>query len=559
MTEFDRPTFVRLEYLNPDGTWWVAHAGINLLNPRLYLEKLLARGVHARVIEKNEDWQDGEVLVLPETLLVLADTEWQSATKYGEQPEDYLGDGSHQDDQEEVTDMVDGLDALLAENGDPPLLILDPDTYDYVFDGHAGASPSGAERWMHCTSSLQMTREFLETLTPRQLAEQASGSSAARQGTTAHSAGEAAIRLALGEIDEDELDDILTSLALDPAEGEEYDEDMAEHVLEYTDLIQSYIDDRGADSVRVESRVGAIIPLSGSHEGESYTISGSLDCSILPTDAEPDLVVADYKHGKGVDVPVQENPQLRIYALGVLAEMDDDDIAMTETVTYYVVQPRSGGVKVWQEPLDDLLDWCWGELSEALTAALYGEEAEFNPSDSACQWCLAKGACPALTEQRVADGAKLFSVIQDAEEEDGPGAFPETALLDNVTLGELLKQVQDLTALEKDLKEEAQRRLHRGDEVPNFKLISYTPAREWVEGADEELDERYFKDPALLTPTQALALAKQARLGDEEVERLNSLIHEPTKRPIIAKESSNRKEWVGRDPADMFEVLGEDD
>ena len=66
-----------------------------------------------------------------------------------------------------------------AEKAGTSLFIGMPVTRDYIFDGHAGAGPSGAERWMNCTESLGAARRFLETLSPNQQAEFAVGGSAA--------------------------------------------------------------------------------------------------------------------------------------------------------------------------------------------------------------------------------------------------------------------------------------------------------------------------------------------------------------------------------------------
>lgn len=47
----DRPTFCRIEYWNPNtGEWEVGHAGINLMKPATYVQKLANTSI-ARVIE----------------------------------------------------------------------------------------------------------------------------------------------------------------------------------------------------------------------------------------------------------------------------------------------------------------------------------------------------------------------------------------------------------------------------------------------------------------------------------------------------------------------------
>lgn len=461
-----------------------------------------------------------------------------------------------------------------------------PDTRDYIFDSHAGAGPSGAERWMTCTESLGASRRFLETLSPNQQEVFATGGTAARQGTTAHAAAESEALLALGRIEESERDSTLLELTIEPGTDEEYSEEMGEYISEYVDLIRTYASERGDDHVMIEQRVEAVIALtcgSCGHEGtvhmcahdDIHVISGSADAVVLPTKAEPDLVVADLKYGAGIDVDVNENPQVRIYALGVLNLLTDDEGNLTtdvRTLTYIIAQPRLGGIKVYTETLDDLLDWSEDVLSPALTAALTGAGAVYAPSDTACQWCAARGSCAALAEQRVTAGADLFGTISEAEFAHGPGAFPETGELSNERLGSLLTQVTDLVAIKDALREEAQRRMHRGDPVPGFKLVGYTPPKKWEEDAGETLDPanvgalglstvqaQAMWQRKMLTPKQAVTVLKKQHGMDNAEQVLHDLMTHPVQKPVIAKEDDRRHEWKGAPPEQMFPDLDEEE
>lgn len=458
----------------------------------------------------------------------------------------------------------------------PPVFIGLPGVKDYLFNGHAGAGPSGAERWMNCTMSLSASRKFLETLTPNQQALWGQGNTAARQGTTAHSAAEAKAEFALGRTDESELDATLTELAFYPEnEDEAYDEEMSEYITEYVDLVKTYAQERSDDHVLIESRVEAAIPLTDLHEGEVYVIRGSADLAVMPVKgrvkkALRSLVVGDLKYGNGLDVDVEENPQIRIYALGVLDLLVGDDGQLPEwldEIVYHIVQPRLGGIKTWTETVDDLLTWRDETLAPALTKALYGanEGATFEPSDLACQWCPARGACPALAQARMDSATDLFDVVLEAEFEGEVGSVPDPTTLDDKRLGELLAQAKAVKDLYSDLREEAQRRLHRGATVPGFHLVNYTPARAWKGDAAKRLDPsltveegrlplpdealaKVWKDPVLVTPTQA-----QKVLGDEGYALIEALVDKPDKRPVISTGANdNRKKWEGKPPEAMF-------
>jgi hypothetical protein len=447
----------------------------------------------------------------------------------------------------------------LISKSEMPLFIGMPDVKDYIFDGHAGAGPSGAERWLTCTASVAASRAFLETLTPNQQAEFAKANIAARQGTTAHAAAEVEARFILGEVDEDEVDAILTELTIMPeTEGEAYDDEMAEYITEYTDLVKQYHD--AGHTVLIEHRVSAVVPLmtvDDDGDPEVYEVNGSGDFISLPTEEEPVLTVADLKYGENIYVDVDSNPQVRIYGLGALSELADPETGQLpdiEHIEYVIIQPRMGGITTWTESVEDLLTWRDDVLSPALTEVLGGQKAgaKFEPSELACKWCPARGTCAALAESRMAEAAEMFDVIVEAEFADGPGAIPDTGALTDDRLGEIYAQITGLTKIAADLKAELQRRLHRGHQVPGFHLVSYTPPRSWKPEAEEELTGiEDLWSAKLVTPTQALKI-----LDEQEQAEVNllELIDVPDKRPVVASVDDRRKPWEGKPPEEMFDI-----
>lgn len=452
------------------------------------------------------------------------------------------------------------------------LLIKSPDTLDYLFDGHAGAGPSASERWISCTGSLGLSREFLETLTPNQRVEFAKSGLAARQGTTAHKAAEAEAGAVLGLLTEDEVDQTLLELAVMPeTEGEAYNEEMGEWITEYVDLVKQYHDE--GRTVLIEQRVSAVVPLSGAYDGEVYEVPGSADMIVLPGETRvKELVIGDLKYGNGIDVDVDENSQARTYALGELSALADDEgnLPDIDRIVYHIIQPRLGGIKTWSESLDDLLDWRDEVLSPALTSALFGPEAgaELVPSEGACQWCPARGACPALALERMENATQVFDAIVDAEFVNGSGSLPDTALMDGPTLGSLLSKAEGLTKLVDELKAETQRRLYRGEDVDGYHLVNYSPKRYWSGEAEdclspanrdegvlpEEVARILWKPEELVSPTQALKL-----VGKGKEKLLEPFIVVPEKRPVAAKVTDRRKKWEGKSPEDMFDEIKEED
>lgn len=61
------PTLVRLEYLTPGG-WVVGHAGVNLLHPERYVERLAERKKFGRAIELDDMLQPTGQVWEPEEL-----------------------------------------------------------------------------------------------------------------------------------------------------------------------------------------------------------------------------------------------------------------------------------------------------------------------------------------------------------------------------------------------------------------------------------------------------------------------------------------------------------
>lgn len=442
-----------------------------------------------------------------------------------------------------------------------PLYEPEPDTLNYRFNGHWGAGPSASERWLTCTASLGASRRFLETLTVNQQREFSVASEAARQGTTAHRVGEVKALSLLGKMEQSAVDAELMELSILPLDGEEYTDEMEDYTNQYVDLIkQLHDEDR---EVLIETRVSAAVPLSGLWEDEVYEIVGSADAIALPTKKHKSLVVADLKYGNGIDVEVEENSQARIYALGALDLLTDDDGDLTvpvKTVEYYIVQPRLSGIKQWSESLDDLLDWRDDVLSPALTKALYGVDeagATYEPSPVACQFCQARGTCSALAEAQMDRAAELFDVIVETEFAEGSGAIPETGSLSNERIGALLAQADGLVKLRDSLKEEVSRRLYRGAEIPGYQLVCYTPPRKWTEGAIEELREHFPElfIEKIVTPKQGLAILKANNPDDEgAMDDLLSFIETQPIKPVVGTTDDRRKPWQGMAPESMFDI-----
>lgn len=158
---------------------------------------------------------------------------------------------------------------------------------------HALLSASSSHRWLACPPSARLCENYEDT-----------GSEYAQQGTDAHSLCEHKLKLSLG------------METKDPTEGLAfYDEEMEECACGYAEYVLSLVEEAKKNCkdpvVLIEQR----LDFSRFVE-EGF---GTGDCVII---ADGTLYIIDYKHGKGVEVSAEGNPQMMLYALGALELFD---------------------------------------------------------------------------------------------------------------------------------------------------------------------------------------------------------------------------------------------
>ena len=207
------------------------------------------------------------------------------------------------------------------------------------------------------------------------------------------------------------------------------------------------------------------------------------------------LHVWDYKHGAGIVVDVERNAQLMYYACGAL-----EDLGLWETVdrvVLHVVQPRGwhfdGAHRAWSISTDELLAWLEDELVPAMERATASRDTA---SGEHCRFCPARGrACP-----------QVLADIQEMEE------LMTAEKLTNDQLGRLMELFEVAKIANKAHRSDAYARMNGGAEVPGWKLVKARANREWKEGAEEALVEKFgrkraFEEPKLKSPAQIEKLA----------------------------------------------------
>lgn len=372
---------------------------------------------------------------------------------------------------------------------------------------HALLSASGSARWLECTPSAHLELQF-----PKK------SSSYADEGTAAHELCELSARYWLCEISEADYENKLSDLA----KGEYYNAEMQECAVDYGRFISETVKNTRAacpDAV-VELEVKNLDFSDWAPEG-----FGTGDCIIVADDL---LEIIDFKYGKGVRVEAENNPQMRLYALGAIklyGELYD-----IKRVRMSIIQPRiNREPSVSEITVEELLDWAENYVKPRAALAFAGE-GEFKPGEKTCKFCRAKEQCKARYEQNL----KLFDEA------------PDTLLITPDEAGAILEKAADIKAWLKDLENLVMGKLFEGEPVEGWKLVEGRSNRKYTdELAVAEAMKAAGYDEALLYERSLLGItAMEKAFGKKAVgEVLKDLIYKPQGKPTLAPAADKRPEF----------------
>jgi hypothetical protein len=225
------------------------------------------------------------------------------------------------------------------------------------------------------------------------------------------------------------------------------------------------------------------------------------------------LTIFDYKHGAGVVVGVENNHQLKFYAIGALQSHPGWRPREVELV---VVQPRAfnagdeEGVKRWSMPLLDIIEYPY-ELNEAIKATKE-PNAPLVPGDH-CRFCPASTICHAREAKFAEACAKDFEGMSLPEIADQPALN----IPDYEHMARVLAAYDELGAWISDLRTALDDHLLGGGKVEGWKVVEKIARRKWVADDGKVADwlELMFGvpreeacPPKLVTITEAKKLLK---------------------------------------------------
>lgn len=262
---------------------------------------------------------------------------------------------------------------------------------------HAVLSPSGADRWLHCTPSARLGEKYPDE-----------ENDYAREGTLAHEIAERCLRYMTKQIDRDEYNAQMKPLTLHKL----YYDGMVKDVEPYVHhVLEQIATDKNAE-----------LHIEGKYSYRQYVEDGEGLCDAAVI-AKKILYITDLKFGKGIRVDAKDNSQLKLYGLGALIEFDLlHDI---ELVRLTIVQPRLDHVSVWDITPADLYKWAEEEVKPKAAIAFKGE-GEHVTGDW-CKFCKAKVFCPALKAEALVIAQADFALLE--HELSNEEVIPEEALL----------------------------------------------------------------------------------------------------------------------------------
>lgn len=379
---------------------------------------------------------------------------------------------------------------------------------------HAMLSASSAHRWLNCTPAPRLEAQHPD-----------SESDAAAEGTAAHELAEHKLQKLNGN----------DSVLID--ESNWVNEEMDSHTDDYADNVMAELaraqETSPAAFLAIEQRLdfSHLVP-DGFGTGDALIVGDGT------------LTVIDLKYGKGVEVSAVGNPQMRLYALGALAQFGM--IYNINKVRMVIFQPRLGNTSIDEITVDELITWGREVVAPRAELAIKGE-GELNAGEW-CQFCRHAPQCPALAAQY------LEQLPKDADEVTPAAPAPETLSNDQIAnivawSGDIKKW---LSKVEKFALDEA----NNGHAYPGLKLVEGRSVRKYtdedaVAAAVEKAGYEPYEKKLLGITAMTKLLGKktfQDTLGD--------LVHKPAGKPTLVPVSDKRPELQTATPENVFQPTG---
>lgn len=370
---------------------------------------------------------------------------------------------------------------------------------------HAILSASGASRWLACTPSAQLERQF-----PDEKSEYAA------EGSFAHTLAELLLSRIITGKPRAHIK-ALAELRKDLFYSTEMQEAVDQYVSQVAELYNRAVSSCSDTLALLEQRLDFSDWVPGGF--------GTGDVVIISDDV---IEVIDLKYGKGVPVSAEGNPQTRLYGLGAVKTYGM--LYDFSTVRMTIIQPRLDSVSTEELTVDELVAWADERIKPRAAMAIKGE-GEFAAGDH-CRFCRAKATCRARAE------ANLELAKYD---------FQESFLLSHDEIAEVLTRAEELQKWTKDVQDYAFDQAHNhGVKFPGWKLVEGRSKRVYVDEdkVAKALIEGGYIEGVIYKPKELLGItAMEKEVGKKKFgQLLSELIVKPAGKPTLVPESDRRLE-----------------
>lgn len=376
---------------------------------------------------------------------------------------------------------------------------------------HSKVSPSGAKKWLNCTMSVTLESQFPDKR-----------NEAAEEGTTAHCLAENKILLMLGNITEKQYTENLRELKDVNEEMEEYINSYVSYVFERFNNFKRKCKDSFLMTEQ-KLNLNSYIP-----EGQ-----GTSDVVII---GEGFAEIIDLKYGKHVNVSAYDNPQLKIYALGVIEEYDF--LFDIKSITLNIYQPRMDNISSYEIDTKELLNWGESIVKPKAIEAFKGV-GKCSPGIHCTEgFCKARPQCKAYKEKQMKISKYKFSNADLLSAED---------------TADILKKAGEFISWINSVKDYAlENALVNGVNYPGFKLVEGRSNRIYYSENDISsilINNGYDEDKIYIKKLKGIT-EMQKLMGKTKFEKLlGSYIIKPPGKPVLVEETDKRTEFCGMSSA----------
>lgn len=375
---------------------------------------------------------------------------------------------------------------------------------------HALLSASSAKKWLNCTPSARLEESLPDSM-----------SESAAEGTLAHSICELKLRKLFTEpgMSSQTFNRRMNKLKKEKL----YQPEMDRHTDAYVEYIQALVYGfKAAPYVAVEKELdyGNYAP-KGFGTGDCIVVSGS------------EGYVIDFKYGKGVPVYATHNPQLSLYALGMLNAYSI--IYPIERVTMVIIQPRLENISEWSIAAAELIKWGEEVVKPKAELAFKGEGDYCQGEWCDSGFCRASAVCRHRLEENMSVERNYLNPVS--------GQYDLPPIIDNQTIGAILERAQNLSKWVKKLEKYALEELVKGNKIPGWKIVEGRSNREFtdIDAAYGALMEAGYKKELLYDQVPVPLSKAEKQISKEDYDGiLAAFIQKPKGKPTLAMESDKR-------------------